>query len=218
MRSMLGRTSAPLTRAAGPLPKWVPWGHLSEFCFGAPHPQSPQWRRDTLPVVVAEVPRVKRFEVTVGGLSRSQLMSKLCSRGVRLNTHAETFVGDIDFTQRAPLTFAVTERTVIALGLPTGATLPQIFGAAQHQGLLMCPVDTGPYLRIALHEQEVSPNSVLSVGSAPAGTQTVAALALNYDHEYSKGFYLRVVDNEFWLRGHRCGDDDGAHWDGFPRF
>ena len=70
-------------------------------------------------------------------------MSKLCSRDVRLNTHAETLLGGIDFTQRAPLTVAVTERTVIELGFPTGATLPQVLEAAQHQGLLLCPVETG---------------------------------------------------------------------------
>ena len=112
----------------------------SAFSFA---PLSPQQRRDRLALVVADVARVKRFDVTVGGLSRSQLMSKLCSRDVRLNTHAETLLGGIDFTQRAPLTVAVTERTVIELGFPTGATLPQVLEAAQHQGLLLCPVETG---------------------------------------------------------------------------
>ena len=175
-----------------------------------------QWRRDRLPVVVVDEARVKRFEVTVGGLSRSQVMSKLRSRGIRLNTHAETLLRDIDFTYRAPSTVAVTARTVLQLGFPTGATLPQIFEAAQHQELLLCPVDTGPYLRIALLEQEESPNSVLSMGSAPAGALTVAASALHHDHEYPKGFYLRVVDNEFWLRGYRC--DDEHIWSSDDRF
>ena len=72
----------------------------SAFSFA---PLSPQQRRDRLALVVADVARVKRFDVTVGGLSRSQLMSKLCSRDVRLNTHAETLLGGIDFTQRALL-------------------------------------------------------------------------------------------------------------------
>jgi hypothetical protein len=82
--------------------------------------------------------------------------------------------------------------------------------------LLLCPVDTGPYLRMALNEQVTSCDSVMSSGRAPDGALTVAAEALSKDDEYPQGFYLRVVDGQAWLRGYRC---DGEHtWSPDDRF
>lgn len=161
-------------------------------------------------------PRVERLEVWVGGLSRRQLMSCLSSRGILVNGHAETLLEDVVFDDQASRPVVVTERTVADLGLPNGAPLPQIFKVAQQQGLLLCPVDTGPYLRMALNGQMESRDSVMSSGRAPDGGLTVAAEALSQDDEYPKGFYLRVVDGQAWLRGYRC--DDEHVWSPNDRF
>lgn len=163
-----------------------------------------------------DMPRVERLEVFVGGLSRLQLMRSLSSSGILLNGHAETLIQDVVFDNPVSRPVVVTERTVAELGLPGGATLTRIFDVARQQGLLLCPVDTAPYLRMALIEQRASRNSVMSSGQAPAGSLTVAAEALSKDDEYPKGFYLRVVDNQAWLRGYRC---DGEHiWSPDDRF
>ncbi len=102
------------------------------------------------------------------------------------------------------------------LGLPDGGSLSQILEAAQQQNLLLCPADTGPYLRLALDEQATSPDSVMSSGRAPTGSLTVASAPLTEDDEYPKGFYLRVVDDQPWLRGYRC--DDEHVWSSDDRF
>ncbi|MFE5836356.1 hypothetical protein [Arthrobacter sp. NPDC056493] len=143
-------------------------------------------------------------------------MSSLSSRGVLLNGHAETLLGDVVFDDQPSRPVVVTERTVAELGRPDGATLAQIFEAAQQQGLLLCPLDTGPYLRLALNEQVASGDSVMSSGRAPDGALTVASEALIMDDEYPKGFYLRVVDGQAWLRGYRC--DDRHAWSPDDRF
>ena len=161
-------------------------------------------------------PRDERLEVSVGGLSRRQLMNSLSSHGILVNGHAETLIEDVIFDDQASRPVVVTERTVAELGLPCGATLTQIFDVAQQQGLSLCPVDTAPYLRMALNEQVASRNSVMSSGSAPDGGLTVAAQALSKDDEYPKGFYLRVVDGQAWLRGYRC--DDEHAWSPDDRF
>ncbi|MFD0047438.1 hypothetical protein ACFVGV_19850 [Pseudarthrobacter scleromae] len=163
-----------------------------------------------------DMPRVERLQVCVGGLSRRQLMSSLSSRGVLLNGHAETLIEDVFFDYQPPRPVVVTERTVGELGLPSGAMLAQIFKVAQNQGLLLCPADTGPYLRMALNEQVVSRDSVMSSGRAPDGALTVAAEALSKNDEYPKGFYLRVVDGKAWLRGYQC--DDEHVWSPDDRF
>jgi hypothetical protein len=143
-------------------------------------------------------------------------MSDLSSCGVLVNGHAETLLQDLVLDDQASRSVVVTERTVAELGLPTGATLSQIFQAAQQQGLSLCPVDTGPYLRMALNEQVASRDSVMSSGRAPDGGLTVAAEAASKDDEYPKGFYLRVVDGQSWLRGYRC--DDKHTWSPDDRF
>ncbi|MBP1137684.1 hypothetical protein JOE31_003916 [Arthrobacter sp. PvP023] len=163
-----------------------------------------------------DIARVERLEVRVGGLSRSQLLSKLSSRGILVNGHAETLLKDVVFDDQAARPVAVTERTVAELGLDCGATLPQIFEVARQQGLLLCPMDTGPYLRMALNEQVTSSDSVMSSGRAPDGALTVASEALSRDDDYPKGFYLRVVDGQAWLRGYRC--DDEHTWSPDDRF
>lgn len=163
-----------------------------------------------------DIPRVERLEVCVGGHSLSQLLSRLSSRGILVNGHAETLLKEVVFDDQAARPVVVTERTVAELGLEGGATLAQIFEIAQQQGLLLCPVDTGPYLRMALNEQVMSCDSVMSSGRAPDGALTVAAEALSKDDEYPKGFYLRVVDGQAWLRGYRC--DDEHTWSPDDRF
>jgi len=62
-------------------------------------------------------------------------------------------------------------------------------------------------MRMALNEQPTSPDSVMSSGSAPTGALTVAAEPLSEDDDYPKGFYLRVVDGQAWLRGYRCANE-----------
>jgi hypothetical protein len=143
-------------------------------------------------------------------------MNSLASRGILLNGHAETLLKDVIIDDRTSHPVVVTERTVAELGLPSGATLTQIFECAQQQGLSLCPVDAAPYLRMVLNDQVASQDSVMSSGTAPDGGLTVAAEALSEDHEYPKGFYLRVVDGHAWLRGYRCDDDH--MWSPHDRF
>lgn len=73
--------------------------------------------------------------------------------------------------------------------------------------LELCPPATGPYLRLAVTSQSQAPDSVLSAGRAPSGALHVLSAPLSEDHEYPKGFYLRVVDGVSWLRGYRCDDE-----------
>ena len=48
--------------------------------------------------------------------------------------------------------------------------------------------------------------AAIRASSAIAGAIMVAAAPLSQDDAYPKGFYLRVVDGQAWLRGYRCDD------------
>jgi hypothetical protein len=156
------------------------------------------------------------LEVRVGGLSRAALCDRLAASGVLLNPHAETLLDSAALEPGPARVIVVTARSVAELGFGQGATLPAIFAAAPQQGLALCPPDTGPYLRLLLHEQADAPDAVMSSGRAPTGSLTVASAPLVDDDEYPKGFYLRVIEGRRWLRGYRC--DDEHVWSPDDRF
>lgn len=68
----------------------------------------------------------------------------------------------------------------------------------------------GSTLRLATMDQRNAPDSVLSAGRAPTGSVHIASELLSDDEAYPRGFYLRMVDGEAWLRGYRC--DDTYEW------
>ncbi|WAB84597.1 hypothetical protein OVN20_03240 [Microcella daejeonensis] len=157
------------------------------------------------------------LRLVVGGLSREALRAALHSQHVDLNAYALRLLGDSVFDDGGrEEEIIVVERTVAELDLPDGAPIAEIVAAADAAGLLLCPPVTGPYLRLALSDQPSAPDSVLSAGMAPTGSLTVASPALHDDAELPRGFYLRVVDGQAWLRGYRCDDD--YRWSGTDRF
>lgn len=147
------------------------------------------------------------LQLVIGGLSREALREALVAQGVALNVHAETLLEQSAFDDPAEQTVHVTRRSVAELGLPDGGTLPQIFAATAAAGLRPCPLSTGPFLRLALTDQEQAPDAVLSAGRVPTGALHVLSEPLSADPEVPKGFYLRVVDGTVWLRGYRCDDE-----------
>lgn len=51
---------------------------------------------------------------------------------------------------------------------------------------------------------------------APSGSVTVASEAISEDNTFPKGFYLRHMNGELWLRGY-CADDLHS-WNADDRF
>lgn len=145
--------------------------------------------------------------VSIGGLSRNALKSKLRDRGIQLNHFANQLLQHPVFDNiEAPMVRHFVTRRLTDLGLNDGATLSEVFSAAQRQHLSLCPVTAGPYLRLAYTKQPSAKHSVLNVGKAPDSSLTVSSVALG-DDDFPKGFYLRTVDEQQWLRGYRCTDE-----------
>lgn len=145
-------------------------------------------------------------EVLVGGMARDELMDRLAGAGVQVNVHAETLLGTSAFDSRPARPVVVTVRSLADLGLVDGAPLSVVFSTAMQRGLALCPLDTGPYLRLVLGDQAAAGDTVMSSGRAPTGSLTVASEPRWADHELPKGFYLRMVEGTPWLRGYRCDD------------
>lgn len=145
--------------------------------------------------------------VQVGALSRAQLLAALDAAGVGLNASAEVLLRHEAFDDQRVESFDVVRRTVRQLGLAGGAPLSIVLATAQAQGLALCPLVTGPYLRLAMLDQQSAPDSVMSNGSAPSASLTVASAPLDTADVLPKGFYLRVVDGRPWLRGYHATDE-----------
>jgi len=146
--------------------------------------------------------------VEVGGLTKSQLMMKLQENSIMLNEYGERLFADEKFTiSDTKYRIETVEVTVSDLGFLEGATTPEIFNRASELGLELCPIELGPYLRLEYHDQPEGNlrNSDLQ-HQAPSGSITIASEALTEDDDFPKGFYLRQINGELWLRGYRADD------------
>lgn len=164
-------------------------------------------------------PPLAPTHVRIGGLSRAGLMRSLEVASVRLNASAETLLEDPVFDSGAAqtvTTIGIVECSVADLGLDDGGSLTQILARAREHGLTPCPPFAGPYLRLATPGQATAPDSVMSNGHAPTGSVTIASDRLRTEYSYPRGFYLRAVDGQLWLRGYRCAED--APWRPHDRF
>ncbi|THJ64600.1 hypothetical protein E8P82_14605 [Arthrobacter echini] len=150
--------------------------------------------------------KVEGLVVRIGGQSRTETLQALYDAGVQLNAHAETLLAHPAFDAPVGRMLQIVERTVGQLGFEHGGVQSHVFAAARNQGLDLCPLVTGPYLRLANMGQANAPDSVLSAGRGPTGAIHIASEPVSEDVEYPKGFYLRIVDGQPWLRGYRCDD------------
>lgn len=147
--------------------------------------------------------------VRVGGADKSALLQSLQAAGVRLNSLAEALFADSRFVplvdQRLVEIAAVS---VGALGFESGATYAQIRNGARQSSLVECPLELGPHLRLVFPDQpEDGAGQAATRGQAPPGSITIASPPLDESDETPKGFYLRRIDGEPWLRGYRASLD-----------
>ncbi len=146
--------------------------------------------------------------ITIGGLTRAELLSALMIAGVETNQSAETLLASEVFDHKPAVAIEPLTVSVGDLGLTSGAPLSQILTTAQGHGLALFPLMAAPYLRLAVPHQETAPDSIMSSGRVPSGSITVASTPPCPDaKDYPAGFYLRTIDGISWLRGYHCTDE-----------
>lgn len=147
--------------------------------------------------------------VTCGGLTKTQLLDQLHASAVSLNEAAESlFRSDLFTTAPTPYSVTTVELTVRDLGFPHGAATAEIYAHAKALGLGLCPLELAPHLRLHyLDQPEGYWGQPVRQHQAPSGSVTIASEALTHDDAVPKGFYLRRIKGELWLRGYRAGAD-----------
>lgn len=177
--------------------------------MSAPVPSSPSAAADT----VREPDRP--FLLGVGGATGADLREQLQAAGIRLNAHAEDLLGSARMARAGDrATVRVVARSVAELGLVQGGDWQEIESAAARLGLGPCPLDAAAHLRLILREPDIpSADALRGAGRAPDGALTVFCAPGGREAtegHIPRGFYLRRLDGEFWLRGYRC--DDAHRW------
>src|SRR3954451_22232427 len=124
-----------------------------------------------------------------------------------MNESAEQlFASDLFTTSASRYSVMTVELTVRDLAFPDGATSAEIDARAGALGLALCPLELGPHLRLQYRDQpEGYWGQPERQHQAPSGSITVASVPLADDDEFPKGFYLRRIKGELWLRGYRSG-------------
>lgn len=142
--------------------------------------------------------------VSIGGLTKAELLANLRELDVRFNPAAEALLADPRFTTLgARQVVEIGAYSVAELGFDEGATYGQLIARALTSGLVACPLELGPHLRIQfLNQPDGSDGMPLSRGRAPTGSLTVASSPIDDSDETPKGFYLRRADGVLWLRGY----------------
>jgi hypothetical protein len=157
-------------------------------------------------------PPLRTHLVRIGSLSKETLLTRLQAARVQLNEAAHVLFADSRFTTQVVSSLVqAIEVTPNDLGFPDGATYKEIVERASTRGLLLCPLELGPHLRLHFPDQlEGFVGQPASQNRAPPGSITVASAPIANDEETPKGFYLRRIEGALWLRGYRSWP--GHNW------
>lgn len=140
--------------------------------------------------------------VTIGGLTKGELLEHLQRNGILLNESAEIlFASDRFTTSETRHSRTTVELTVRDLGFSNGARATAICARAAALGLALCPLELGPHLRLQyLDQPEGYWGQPMFHHQAPSGSITIASEPLTQDDDFPNGFYLRRIKGELWLR------------------
>lgn len=157
-------------------------------------------------VVYPNCPTVIRA-ITIGGLTKAELLEQLRRNAISLNESADILFANEYFTTAAARRSCTTVELVVGdLGFPQGATTDALYMRAAALGLCLCPLELGPHFRLQyLDQPEGYWGHPIRQHQAPSGSITISSEALSQDEEFPKGFYIRRIKGELWLRGYRAG-------------
>ncbi len=140
------------------------------------------------------IPNVR--EITVGGVSKADLLEQLKNSSILINPYAEILFASPEFTTSShSCNLKISEVSLQEISLKEGATSTQIFSRAKDFGLELCPLELAPHFRLQYLNQLQGPYL------------TIASKKTRNDESYPNGFYLRKLKNRLWLRGYRASSD-----------
>lgn len=134
--------------------------------------------------------------ISIGGISKDKLIEKLIDKGIQFNQYAHVLFDDSNFIVSTEIeNVDLVKISLFDLGLSEQSSYDKIVDEAQKIELKQCPLCLGAFLRPEYLDQEEGPYL------------TIASEKMVKDVKYPNGFYIRHIDNIFWLRGYYASDD-----------
>jgi hypothetical protein len=147
------------------------------------------------------------LRIEYGGLTKDELLTKLANEKIYLNKYANIiFNSSLFAASNEKRRINIVVFSVKDLGFANGATLSEIINKSLGIGLSLCAIDVGAYLRLGYFEQKEEIE--FQKNKAPKGSITILSDPINIqDEDFPKGFYIRKIDGQLWLRGYICPMD-----------
>jgi len=119
-------------------------------------------------------------EISIGGLTKEQLIQRLAEVGIQFNKYAYTLFEHSAFSpgdqaQRVKL----VKVNLSSLGLSSPCSFQEILNRASDVGLMQCPLYLGAFLRLEHIDQPEGPYL------------TIASAKPKIEENYPTGFYIR---------------------------
>ncbi|WP_105134309.1 hypothetical protein [Streptococcus suis] len=141
-------------------------------------------------------------------LKKEEIPAYLDDKGVFVNDYFKTYLAHPAYQEVVERQRCLAEIVSLAdMGFDREATAPQIEGRAVEMGYQLPPAHLGVYLRLALLEQEVSQDAILSQGKSPDGAICLLSPQLEEEFAFPRSVYFRKVDQNLWLRAARFDNE-----------
>lgn len=138
-------------------------------------------------------------EITIGGLTKEQLLHKLTAAGVQFNKYANVVFEHPQFSpSEEPKTAKLVKLKSSDLGLNNPCSFKELAARAADKGLKLCPLYLSAFLRLEYLDQPEGPYL------------TIASSKPEDDENYPNGLYVRNFEKVLWLRGYHA--DDFCEW------
>lgn len=135
-------------------------------------------------------------EISVGGLTRDQLLQQLAEAGIKFNKYANMLFEHPSFFPNDKFEIVQLIKIKSAdFNLSNPCSYQEIVTQASRLGLSLCPLYLAAFLRLEYLDQPEGPYL------------TIASTKPENDENYPNGFYIRNFDGALWLRGYRADDD-----------
>lgn len=132
-------------------------------------------------------------EISIGGLTREQLIQRLIEAGIQFNEYADALFKHSAFSPGDTVEkVKLVKAKLHDIGLVNPCSFEDIVNRASNLGLKLCPLYLGAFLRLEYLEQPDGPYL------------TIASIKPEGDENYPNGFYIRNHGNSLWLRGYRA--------------
>lgn len=148
---------------------------------------------------------MREVELTVGELSKEELVHSLKEMNILINPLGKQLLeSELFEVTKERKKVVLTELSLLELGLVADeANLLGIIKRAEQVGLEVCSPDVAPFLRMVYFDDKGS-HGFKKEYKTPDGAVTILSKILSEDVAFPKGFYLRKVDEDYWLRGYVC--------------